>query len=141
VHRDVKPENLLLASSDGHEVKVADFGIAKLGGAEPLTRAGIIVGTLGYLAPEQARGEVVDARCDVYALGVTLYRLLTGRAPFEGTPAELLMTSSRALPDPRGLAPDVPPRVVELIHLLSAVDVRARPADGAAANDAIVSVL
>jgi serine/threonine-protein kinase len=141
VHRDVKPENLLLASSDGDEVKVADFGIAKLGGAEPLTRAGIIVGTLGYLAPEQARGEAVDARCDVYALGVTLYRLLTGRAPYEGTPAELLMTSSKALPDPRSHEPDVPPRVVDLVHLLSAIDAHDRPADGAAAHDAIGSVL
>jgi pimeloyl-ACP methyl ester carboxylesterase len=141
VHRDVKPGNLLLADADADEVKVADFGIAKLGGADPLTREGVVLGTIGFLAPEQVMGGGVDPRCDVYALGVTLYRLLTGRAPIDGTPAEMLAAASRPIPDPSVIVPDLPSGVVDLVRTLSAVDPRERPADGAAAAEAIQSVM
>ena len=81
VHRDVKPGNLLL-DAEGH-VKVADFGIATATGLDSLTQAGTVLGTAGYLAPEQARGERTTAAGDRYALGVVAYELLAGRRPFE----------------------------------------------------------
>ncbi|MGH9274336.1 MAG: protein kinase domain-containing protein [Acidimicrobiales bacterium] len=80
VHRDIKPANVLL-SSDGR-VKVADFGIAKAVADADLTQPGLMVGTAKYLAPEQVRGEAVDPRTDLYSLGVVLYEMLCGRAPF-----------------------------------------------------------
>jgi serine/threonine protein kinase len=90
VHRDVKPENVFLTGDitriDTMLVKVLDFGISKVAsaGGESLTKTGMVMGTPDYMAPEQARGDRVDARADVYAVGAILYRALTGRKPFEG---------------------------------------------------------
>jgi serine/threonine protein kinase len=90
VHRDVKPENVFLtgdlAKLKRVGVKVLDFGISKLAdeGGEHLTKTGMVMGTPDYMAPEQARGDRVDARADIYAVGAILYRALTGRKPFEG---------------------------------------------------------
>jgi serine/threonine-protein kinase len=81
VHRDIKPANLLLCG-DGR-VKVADFGIAKAAEDADLTQPGAMVGTVKYLAPEQVKGDPVDARTDIYSLGVVLYELLCGRPPFK----------------------------------------------------------
>jgi eukaryotic-like serine/threonine-protein kinase len=81
VHRDVKPGNVLITPDGG--VKVADFGIARVAAGEPLTVTGSVMGTASYLSPEQAKGEKVDARSDIYSLGCVLYEMLTGRAPFE----------------------------------------------------------
>ena len=81
VHRDVKPGNLLLDMND--EVRVADFGIASAAGLASLTMTGTVLGTAGYLAPEQAQGEKATPASDRYALGVVAYELITGRRPFE----------------------------------------------------------
>ncbi len=82
VHRDVKPANVMVTPSGG--VKVMDFGIARAGEADRLTVAHTVMGTAAYLSPEQAAGGEVDGRADVYALGVVLFEMLTGRPPFEG---------------------------------------------------------
>lgn len=110
VHRDMKPENVFLVGSEGH-VKVLDFGISKVGeGNANLTKTGMVMGTPGYMAPEQARGARVDARADVYAVGAILYRCVTGKAPFEGLdPMATLTAVVSQEPDrPTQLEPNLP---------------------------------
>ncbi|MCU0682124.1 MAG: protein kinase [Polyangiaceae bacterium] len=111
IHRDVKPENIILerVRGGGDFVKVVDFGLAKLmvgARREALTLPGIVCGTPDYMAPEQGRGENIDPRADLYALGVVLFALLTGRLPFEAeSPTQLvLMHMSTPPPDPRRVA-------------------------------------
>jgi len=91
IHRDIKPQNILLDTRG--RVYLADFGIARLAeSSAALTRSGVITGTPQYMAPEQATGEPIDHRSDVYSLGVVAYKILTGRAPFDApTPVALLM--------------------------------------------------
>jgi serine/threonine-protein kinase len=85
VHRDLKPENIHIGAGEGgrDRVKVVDFGLAKVIGASRLTRAGVVFGTPHYMSPEQALGEPVDHRSDIYALGIVMYEMFTGRVPFE----------------------------------------------------------
>jgi formylglycine-generating enzyme required for sulfatase activity/serine/threonine protein kinase len=87
IHRDIKPANIWLDASAGGRVKILDFGLARLseaGGERNLTQSGAIMGTPAYMAPEQARGEKLDGRADLFSLGVILYRLCTGELPFKG---------------------------------------------------------
>jgi serine/threonine protein kinase len=107
VHRDLKPDNILLVDMGGWErVKIIDFGIVKLlgdaaaaFGAAALTNTGLVVGTPAYMAPEQALGRVVDVRTDLYAIGVILFEMLTGQLPFhDPDPLKLMMMQAKARP-------------------------------------------
>ncbi len=85
IHRDLKPDNIHISAAEGgrDRVTIVDFGLAKVIGASRLTRAGVVFGTPHYMSPEQAMGETTDHRADVYALGVVMYEMFTGRVPFE----------------------------------------------------------
>jgi hypothetical protein len=110
IHRDIKPHNIFRArESDGTEVwKVLDFGVSKLAANFATITRGGVVGTPQYMSPEQARGEVVDVRTDVYGLGAVLYRVLTGRPPIPGKGQVALFNAAHRRPKrPRLLAPDM----------------------------------
>jgi serine/threonine-protein kinase len=103
VHRDLKPANLMI--TDAGVVKVMDFGIARVSGSERLTTAGYMMGTPAYMAPEQVLGHEIDARADLYAMGVVFYRLATGRLPFKGeTPFAMAQSQVSDPPTPMSLA-------------------------------------
>ncbi len=116
VHRDVKPQNVLVAE-DGH-LKVTDFGIARAGAESDMTEAGSVIGTAQYLSPEQARGDDVTAASDCYAVGIVLYEMLTGRVPFDGGPP--VAVAMKQITDepvsPRIVEPSVP-RELETVVL------------------------
>lgn len=132
VHRDVKPENVLI--SYGGEVKVADFGLAVAAAQAGASHVGVIMGTVAYLSPEQVATGTADARSDVYAIGVLLYELLTGVAPYVGETA--LSVAYRhvtdRVPAPSLIAGDVPPELDALVLRATDRDPAARPADAGA---------
>jgi eukaryotic-like serine/threonine-protein kinase len=129
VHRDVKPENVLL-TADGR-VKVADFGLARAQAATGHTRAGLLIGTVAYLPPEQVTGEATGPRSDVYSAGVVLFELLTGRQPFTGdTPIAVAYQHVNAdVPAPSALVPGIPPQVDQLVLAATSRNPALRPAD------------
>ncbi len=124
VHRDIKPDNIFLerTSAQADIVKVLDFGVAKLLGRDEggmkLTRAGLVVGTLSYMSPEQASGEPLDGRADLYSLAATMYLALTGRKPFDGaTTAALLRQIMTEMPAPiPSLRSDVNPALSRVLE-------------------------
>jgi len=135
VHRDVKPQNLLLRE-DG-TLKVADFGIARGAEARALTQAGTVLGTAAYLSPEQAAGEEVTSAADVYSLGAVLYELLTGRPPYELVSlTDLAEKQAAGAITPIGeLAPGVPPHIENAVLRSLARDPASRPPSAEAFAD------
>jgi len=127
VHRDVKPENILIERSTGRAM-VTDFGIARVAEAKPLTATGQVLGTVHYMSPEQISGETVDGRSDQYSLGVVAFRALTGRLPFDSESASAVLVAHvvKAPPKVRDVAPGAPRALAELIDRCLAKDPAAR---------------
>jgi predicted Ser/Thr protein kinase len=122
IHRDVKPENLIL-NADG-TVKICDLGLAKWGFSQVdkrITQSGMTIGTPFYIAPEQVRGVDVDHRADIYSLGATFYHMLTGKQPYEGQNyAEIMLSHlKRPFPDPRTIYSDLSEECVKLLHRMT----------------------
>ena len=141
VHRDVKPENVLVprAERGGVRVKLMDFGLSSAQGASRLTRQGTVLGTLAYIAPEQALDEAVDGRADLYSLGVVLYELCAGRPPFSGGRPQVILSQhiKAEPPPPSRYASGIPPDLERLILRLLAK----RPADRFASAEQTLEAL
>jgi serine/threonine-protein kinase len=147
IHRDIKPGNVLLDESERGEVprvKVTDFGIAKAaeGLGADLTRTGVVLGTPRYLSPEQIEGFEPDARADLYALGVVLFEMLTGRPPFSGTTdmATAVQHLNADPPDVRTLQPAVPPALSDLVRALLAKRPGERPPSAVVVRQALTAI-
>ncbi|MEV4010184.1 Stk1 family PASTA domain-containing Ser/Thr kinase [Nonomuraea angiospora] len=132
VHRDVKPENVLM--TDDGRVKVVDFGLARAIEATNQTRTGVMIGTIGYMAPEQVTTGAADVRSDVYAAGIMLFELVTGQQPYDGaTPMSVAYRHVHdTVPAPSSVFPDVPPLIDTLVAQATAREPDQRPADATA---------
>ena len=144
VHRDLKPANLLFPEEPSADaaVKLADFGIARLFGSSCHTMAGTIVGTAEYMAPEQATGGPVDHRVDLYALGLVIYAMLTGRPPFHGGQATDIIRRQRTEAPPRvsTRVAGIPTELDALIDRLLAKEPAKRPASALAVGRMLASI-
>ena len=142
IHRDLKPGNLMV---DSHrDIKIADFGIAKSFGKSSFTSEGNVLGTMDFMAPEQARGNPTDARSDLFSLGAVLYSLLAGKPPFlKKTVEETFEALLSAEPPPRldSVAPDTPQPLADLIHRLMEKDPQRRIATAMATGRQLAHVL
>jgi serine/threonine protein kinase len=150
VHRDLKPENIILEPlrRGGDFVKVVDFGLAKLRAdaqGPSVTSPGIVCGTPDYMAPEQGRGDPIDGRSDLYAMGVILFQLLTGRLPFEAdSPTQVVMMHMTIpVPDPRQVAPErnIAEPLVQVVNKALAKDAKKRYQDAIEFADALKNAL
>ena len=124
IHRDVKPGNILIERETGRAMLV-DFGLVRrLGENAGMTATGVVMGTVDYIAPEQARGRKVDARADIYSLGVLFYQLLAGRLPFVAdSPTAMIFQHAYEAPFPlEQAAPGVPPPVIQIVARMMAKD-------------------
>jgi tetratricopeptide (TPR) repeat protein len=142
VHRDLKPDNVLL-SATGESVKLADLGLALPAYAARISRVGVVVGTAAYMAPEQALGQTIDGRADLYALGVLLYELTTGRVPFHGDDPLTIVSQHVHAPvvPPRVLRSDIPPALETIIVRLLAKDPSQRFSSAAETRAALLESL
>jgi serine/threonine protein kinase/phage FluMu protein Com len=131
IHRDIKPANIWLEAGRDR-VKILDFGLARvIHAGSQMTQAGVVLGTPGYLAPEQVGGQPVSTACDRFSLGAVLYRMCTGTLPFKGTDVlSLLAALATTTPRPvREVNPAIPPRLADLITRMLSRDPIARPSD------------
>jgi serine/threonine-protein kinase len=141
IHRDIKPDNILLGP--GGEAIVCDFGLARaLSASADLSATNQVVGTPHYFSPEQARGELLDGRSDLYALGVTLFRAATGRLPFEGADwyAVARQHVDTPAPDARSINAEVSPALAAILADLLAKPPEARPASAAELIDRLAQL-
>ncbi len=130
LHRDIKPGNIFL--TDIGSAKLADLGLARrMEEDQPVTMTGAMVGTPAFMPPEQAMGQMVDARADIYSLGATFYAMLTGRSPFQGSSplAVAAQVVEGPFPDPRRIDSSIPPAFVGLLRIACAHDRSKRHAD------------
>lgn len=132
IHRDIKPENIMLAASG--EVKVADFGLARVsgqGGTLNLTQAGVTMGTPLYMSPEQVEGKPLDSRSDIYSFGVTCYHMLAGEPPFRGdTALSVALQHLKVQPDRLEIVrPDLPGALCRIVHQMLGKEPAERYAD------------
>jgi predicted Ser/Thr protein kinase len=136
VHRDIKPDNILLDRDSGRAV-LTDFGIARdAGAASSLTQHGNVLGSVHYMSPEQATGEDVDGRSDLYALGCVAYHALVGAPPFDGSAQSVLVAHvTKPLPSLASAAPHLPPSIVAVVERCLAKD----PAQRFASADALAA--
>lgn len=142
VHRDVKPDNILLEAGSGRAL-VTDFGIARAGQGAGLTTAGEILGTPEYMSPEQASGEEVDGRSDLYALGVVGHYMLSGELPFQGSNAQATLAKqlTERAPPLMSVVPEVPGPLADALDRCLEKDPAARIQDGEELADALGGVL
>jgi serine/threonine protein kinase len=146
IHRDIKPENLFLTIdplSDAIVLKIGDFGLAHTADMGTLTQAGTMMGTISYMAPEQATGQPIDGRADVYALGIILYEICAGALPFSPTtPAEAIYCHVfREPPALSSACPDLPAELAAIVERCLAKDPAARFQTAAALADALAALL
>jgi formylglycine-generating enzyme required for sulfatase activity/predicted Ser/Thr protein kinase len=142
IHRDIKPANLWLEAPEGR-VKILDFGLARVTqGEQHLTQSGAILGTPSYMAPEQAQTTDIDARADLFSLGVVLYRFCTGVLPFRGhdTMSTLLGLATHHPAPPKASNPGIPQALSDLVMQLLAKDPAARPASAAQVISALQAI-
>ena len=135
VHRDVKPENMLV--DRWRHTKLLDFGLARIDGMDGITRAGAVVGSLYYVSPEQLLGRKLDGRSDVYALGISMYEMLTGQRPYRGqslTEMSDAILYATAIPA-RQLEPSTPPDLDRIIARAMARDLSQRYGDAGQLHD------
>ncbi len=146
IHRDLKPDNVFIDTVNNRRiVKVIDFGIAKLlSGGENLTQTGMVFGTPAYMSPEQARGETVDARSDIYSLGCVLFAMLAGRTPFVGAAPMEIAVQHVTTPAPsvqeHSRFGELPPALVELVERMLSKSVDDRPANISEVRRALVDI-